>query len=277
MKIFSSSNDFAALFCTESEDNGKPIASLLATMNEQANVFLHKKDVVEEHAGDEDMIITIDIAMSIRDTIEKIARDNEQMKERIENLEEKYIARLTPNRLKIVTIFNSNTNRFNHVFDRQLKSVRGTVSSAVGRMRELSTLTTTLPVSWGSGIFIRVDENRNDCLKALIIGPQGTPYQDGCFIFDIFLPQNYPQVPPMVELVTTSKGNIRFNPNLYACGKVCLSLLGTWSGPGWIPGKSTLLQVLISIQVCCFYLCCFYYFIIIINTAGAYLRQRSHK
>lgn len=26
-------------------------------------------------------------------------------------------------------------------------------------------------------------------------------------------------------------------------GKVCLSLLGTWSGPGWMPGKSTLLQV----------------------------------
>jgi hypothetical protein len=30
--------------------------------------------------------------------------------------------------------------------------------------------------------------------------------------------------------------------------KVCLSLLGTWSGPGWISGQSTLLQVLISIQ-----------------------------
>ena len=29
---------------------------------------------------------------------------------------------------------------------------------------------------------------------------------------------------------------------------MCLSLLGTWSGPGWEPGKSTLLQVLISIQ-----------------------------
>jgi hypothetical protein len=26
-------------------------------------------------------------------------------------------------------------------------------------------------------------------------------------------------------------------------GKVCLSLLGTWSGPGWVAGKSTLLQV----------------------------------
>ena len=41
---------------------------------------------------------------------------------------------------------------------------------------------------------------------------------------------------------------MRFNPNLYNCGKVCLSLLGTWSGPGWDPKTSTLLQVLISIQ-----------------------------
>jgi hypothetical protein len=31
--------------------------------------------------------------------------------------------------------------------------------------------------------------------------------------------------------------------NLYNCGKVCLSLLGTWSGPGWDPAHSTLLQV----------------------------------
>lgn len=30
--------------------------------------------------------------------------------------------------------------------------------------------------------------------------------------------------------------------------QVCLSLLGTWQGPGWIPGKSSLLQVIISIQ-----------------------------
>jgi Ubiquitin-conjugating enzyme len=35
---------------------------------------------------------------------------------------------------------------------------------------------------------------------------------------------------------------------LYQCGKVCLSLLGTWQGPGWESGQSTLLQVLVSIQ-----------------------------
>jgi len=54
--------------------------------------------------------------------------------------------------------------------------------------------------------------------------------------------------PPSVKYMTTNGGKFRFNPNLYADGKVCLSLLGTWTGPGWIAGKSTLLQVLISIQ-----------------------------
>jgi len=43
----------------------------------------------------------------------------------------------------------------------------------------------------------------------------------------------------------------RLNPNLYETGKVCLSLLGTWSGEAgenWNPQSSNILQVLISIQ-----------------------------
>ena len=46
-------------------------------------------------------------------------------------------------------------------------------------------------------------------------------------------------------------GGLRLNPNLYSCGKVCLSLLNTWSGnknEKWLPGMSTMLQVLVSIQ-----------------------------
>lgn len=46
-------------------------------------------------------------------------------------------------------------------------------------------------------------------------------------------------------------GGLRLNPNLYNSGKVCLSLLNTWSGDKnekWIPGTSTMLQVLVSIQ-----------------------------
>jgi ubiquitin-protein ligase len=114
--------------------------------------------------------------------------------------------------------------------------------------KELAVLTTNLPVAWDSSIFLRVDENRVDIIKALIIGPEGTPYQDGCFLFDIFLGPSYNQSPPSVKYMTTNGGKYRFNPNLYADGKVCLSLLGTWSGPGWVSGRSTLLQVLISIQ-----------------------------
>ena len=80
-----------------------------------------------------------------------------------------------------------------------------------------------------------------------VSGPEGTPYANGCFLFDLYL-HNYPQESPKVKFLTTGNGKVRFNPNLYNCGKVCLSLLGTWSGPGWEPSKSTILQVLVSIQ-----------------------------
>ncbi|XP_072967835.1 putative ubiquitin-conjugating enzyme E2 38 [Typha angustifolia] len=97
-------------------------------------------------------------------------------------------------------------------------------------------------------IYVRIYEDRMDLLRAVIIGPTGTPYHDGLFFFDIYFPPNYPQVPPMVHY---HSGGLRLNPNLYACGKVCLSLLNTWSGTGcemWNPSNSTMLQVLVSIQ-----------------------------
>lgn len=90
--------------------------------------------------------------------------------------------------------------------------------------------------------------DRMDLLRAVIIGPDGTPYHDGLFFFDIYFPPTYPLVPPMVHYLS---GGLRLNPNLYACGKVCLSLLNTWTGHGcekWDPKNSTMLQVLISIQ-----------------------------
>jgi ubiquitin-protein ligase len=113
--------------------------------------------------------------------------------------------------------------------------------------QELSAYKTGLPVEYGSSIFVRAVEGRLDLLRALIIGPDDSPYAGGCFVFDIYL-DNYPANPPKVQFLTTGGGKVRFNPNLYNCGKVCLSLLGTWQGPGWISGESTLLQVLVSIQ-----------------------------
>ncbi|CAN6483596.1 unnamed protein product [Victoria cruziana] len=89
-----------------------------------------------------------------------------------------------------------------------------------------------------------------DLLRAVIVGAAGTPYHNGLFFFDICLPQDYPHYPPMVHYHSFG---YRVNPNLYACGRVCLSLLNTWPGSRvnhetWIPKRSTILQVLVSIQ-----------------------------
>lgn len=114
-------------------------------------------------------------------------------------------------------------------------------------LKELAVMGTVLP----PGIWVRVDEVRNDVMKIMIAGPENTPYAGGLFEFDCLLPMQYPNVPPLMNLCTTGGGKVRFNPNLYNCGKVCLSLLGTWSGSAeenWQPRKSTLLQVLVSIQ-----------------------------
>ncbi|XP_051135080.1 probable ubiquitin-conjugating enzyme E2 25 [Andrographis paniculata] len=97
-------------------------------------------------------------------------------------------------------------------------------------------------------IFVRVYESRMDLLRAVIVGADGTPYHDGLYFFDVFFPTSYPNIPPHVYY---HSGGLRINPNLYNCGKVCLSLLNTWSGSQkekWLPGTSTMLQVLVSIQ-----------------------------
>ncbi|CAG2113133.1 unnamed protein product [Medioppia subpectinata] len=84
-------------------------------------------------------------------------------------------------------------------------------------------------------------------VHALLIGPEKTPYENGFFYFVLKFPKDYPLKPPSVKLMTTGAGRVRFNPNLYACGKVCLSILGTWSGPAWT-ACNTLFTTLLSIQ-----------------------------
>lgn len=55
----------------------------------------------------------------------------------------------------------------------------------------------------------------------------------------------------MLQHLHYHSGGLRLNPNLYTFGTVCPSLLNTWSGSQsemWTLGKSTMLQVLLSIQ-----------------------------
>jgi len=132
-------------------------------------------------------------------------------------------------------------------------SSSASMPSATTLWKELSTYPTALPIEYRSSIFARVLKSELDKLRVLIIGPDDTPYANGCFFFDIAMGDDYPNKPPKLQFLTTSSflssdETVRFNPNLYNCGKVCLSLLGTWDGPGWTPKESTLLQVLVSLQ-----------------------------
>jgi len=102
------------------------------------------------------------------------------------------------------------------------------------------------------GIHVHFQEDDITKAVAIIIGPPGTPYEDGILFFRIRFPQNYPFSPPKVTYVSSSR--IRIHPNLYVGkavsnyeGKVCLSVLNTWSGPKWT-SVMNVSSVLITLQ-----------------------------
>lgn len=114
--------------------------------------------------------------------------------------------------------------------------------------REWQRLRRSLP----EGIYVQASEKQQDRLRAFIIGPLGTPYEDVLFVFDILMSDEYPLQPPYVRFHSYGR---RLNPNLYEDGKVCLSILGTWDGNGvenWDAKNSNLLRVLVSLQALVF-------------------------
>ena len=96
---------------------------------------------------------------------------------------------------------------------------------------------------------IYYEHNEQDMLrgKAMIMGSSETPYFGGFYFFDFEFPMDYPFSPPKVSIKTRGE-NIRFHPNLYPCGKVCLSLLNTWRGEQWTSCQ-TISSLLLSL--CC--------------------------
>ena len=97
------------------------------------------------------------------------------------------------------------------------------------------------------GIYYKHDD---DCMVrgyVMIVGPTDTPYANGYFLFDVLFPNDYPSSPPKIKFMTQDPhSNIRFNPNLYRNGKVCVSTLNTWHGEQW-SGCQTLSSVLLTL------------------------------
>jgi ubiquitin-conjugating enzyme E2 Z len=82
------------------------------------------------------------------------------------------------------------------------------------------------------GIYYTHDEEDMLVGYAMIIGPRDSVYSYGYYFFKFHFSENYPYSPPVVKFYGAD-ANIRFHPNLYRNGKICLSILNTWKGEGW--------------------------------------------
>ena len=96
-----------------------------------------------------------------------------------------------------------------------------------------------------NGIYYKHDDD--DLLKgyAMIYGPENTPYEYGYYFFEFNFPNDYPFTPPTL-IFCTNADRIRMNPNLYRCGKVCISILNTWKGEQW-SSCQTIKSILLSL------------------------------
>ena len=103
---------------------------------------------------------------------------------------------------------------------------RGTSGSGKVLVKEARKCFKCIPIPHpNSAVFICFDERRMDLCRAIVTGPVDSPYSLGVFVFDVYFPLQYPHIPPLVQFMTTGGGQVRFGPNLYQDGKVCLSLL----------------------------------------------------
>lgn len=135
--------------------------------------------------------------------------------------------------------------------DHRYRHKDGTINKLMMKRlaREYASFKNSLPVFFESSVFVRIDSTDNRNIKVLITGPDNTPYDSGCFIFDASSGNDYPSNTP--KMIFLNHGGKRFNPNLYDNGKVCLTLLGTWRGhasENWNPLTSTLQQLFVSVQ-----------------------------
>lgn len=119
-------------------------------------------------------------------------------------------------------------------------------------MKEVKSLARDLPCESTASVYVSMDRDNMSYFQTVISGTVDSPYAYGLYLFDIRLPEDYPYNPPKMTILTTGNGDVRFNPNLYADGYLCLSILNTWGSTPeemWSPaGHSSILQVLISIQ-----------------------------
>ena len=116
---------------------------------------------------------------------------------------------------------------------------------------EIKLIIDKVPITFNESIFV-CQNSKNPCiLSAIITGPENTPYDSACILFDIYLSSNYPDVPP--KIICKIKSDL-INPHIEADGEVKASFLEKQypiSDPSleyWDSLSSTIYGVLKNIQ-----------------------------
>ena len=235
----------------------KSVYTLLSLLHDSAKIFMNclkqnssKKEKSTEEKLAIEIINTYNIVTENIKLYQNNSNNNQNYTEILKlPVEKSYPLLLRELSFAYISMRNSNGTLVHNYSN--INTGEPTPTKAIRLAQEFADLSRALPIESTNSIYARVDKDNMDYMKVLIMGSEGTPYSNGAFQFDVLFDTQYPDTPPKVTLMTTGGGSTRFNPNLYANGKVCLSLLGTWRGQStenWDPKISTLLQVLISIQ-----------------------------
>ncbi|KAM7260822.1 hypothetical protein ACFE04_026297 [Oxalis oulophora] len=119
-----------------------------------------------------------------------------------------------------------------HTFGSFKSSFGKSLTNCKQIIEEWKVLESQLPDS----IYVRGYEERADLIQAMIVGPPGTPYQNGLFFFDLMLLDDYPTKPPLVHYKYHLSG-FGLNPDLHPWTPVLKNL-----------NFSTILEVLLWLR-----------------------------
>ncbi|OMJ92048.1 hypothetical protein SteCoe_5250 [Stentor coeruleus] len=94
------------------------------------------------------------------------------------------------------------------------------------------------------GTNVTVDTDNLRLLYVKIKGPKGSPYEGGIYLLHIFIPVEYPMMPPKIQMITKI-----YHPCVDQVGRVCIrELYNNWSPALQIRHIIVSIQLLMSDQ-----------------------------